>query len=166
MKEHPTLKGYFVTEDGRVFSYKRLNYRTWLIDYNREPKELSQCNDTKGYQLVRIEGKTRRVHRLVAETYIPNPNDLPQVNHIDENKKNNSVTNLEWISNADNINHSQAKCYLIENVATKETFEITNLTRWCKENNLGRGTLQQTMGPKRKQHKGFKMIGIRNQCHL
>lgn len=167
MKEHPTHKGYFVTEDGRVFSYLRLHHHTWLIDYNRDPKELKQCNGTKGYQLVRIAGKTLKVHRLVAETYLPNPNNLPQVNHIDENKKNNCVNNLEWVTNAENINHSQAKYYLIENVSTKEVFEIKNLTRWCKENNLGRGTLQKTMGASsgRSHHKGFKLISISNQNH-
>jgi hypothetical protein len=167
MKEHPTLKGYFVTEDGRVFSYWRLHHHTWLIDYNRIPKELKQCNGTKGYQLVRMAGKTLKVHRVVAETYLPNTNNLPQVNHIDENKKNNCVSNLEWITNAENINHSQAKYYLIENVSTKEVFEIKNLTRWCKENNLGRGTLQKTMGASasRTHHKGFRLISVSNQSH-
>lgn len=167
MKEHPTHKGYFVTEDGRVFSYWRLHHHTWLIDYNRDPKEMKQCNGTKGYQLIRMSGKTLKVHRIVAETYLPNPDNLPQVNHIDENKKNNCVSNLEWITNAENINHSQAKYYTIENTTTKEVFEIKNLTRWCKENNLGRGTLQQTMGASsiRSHHKGFKLISINNQSY-
>lgn len=45
-------------------------------------------------------------HRLVAQTFVPNPNNQPQVNHIDENKLNNIASNLEWVSNKENSRHS------------------------------------------------------------
>lgn len=51
----------------------------------------------------------RMGHRLVAETFIPNPNNYPEVNHKDEIKENNNVENLEWISHQDNIDYSLAK---------------------------------------------------------
>ena len=50
--------------------------------------------------------QTHYVHRLVAETYIPNPNNLPCVNHIDGNKLNNDVSNLEWVSHKENSQHA------------------------------------------------------------
>ena len=53
--------------------------------------------------------RKRAVHRLVAETFIENPYKFATVNHIDKNKKNNCVNNLEWLSNGDNIRYSQAK---------------------------------------------------------
>lgn len=53
--------------------------------------------------------KTYRIHRLVAEAFIPNPLNLSQVNHIDENKINNNVDNLEWCDCQYNIDYSKAK---------------------------------------------------------
>lgn len=62
-----------------------------------------------GYEIVHItiNKKTQpyKVHRLVANAFIPNPHDLPQVNHIDENPKNNVVTNLEWCTAKYNANY-------------------------------------------------------------
>lgn len=66
----------------------------------------------KGYEKVSLSRGTKgntnkhRVHRLVAQAFIPNPNNLPQVNHKDGNKRNNSVSNLEWCTNAQNAHHA------------------------------------------------------------
>ena len=58
-----------------------------------------------GYRLVSLRRKTFRVHRLVAEAFISNPNNFSWVNHKDENKENNCVDNLEWCSASYNINY-------------------------------------------------------------
>jgi len=73
-------------------------------------REVPQFNCTSGrYKAVhlRINGKDykRMVHRLVAQAFIPNPENKPQVNHIDNNPKNNNVTNLEWVTCLENIHH-------------------------------------------------------------
>lgn len=65
---------------------------------------------TRGYLEVNISKnnirKKVRVHRLIAEAFIPNPENKPEVNHIDGNKLNNSIENLEWVTRSENIQHS------------------------------------------------------------
>lgn len=71
---------------------------------------LKQNKNTKGYLQVSLslDGRMypKRVHRLVAEAFLPNPNLLTQINHIDGDKLNNKLENLEWCNNKDNIIHS------------------------------------------------------------
>jgi len=87
---------YSITEDGRVL--KNLT------------KEMSLTLDTRGYPKVGIiyvdKRRTKKVHRLVAELLIPNPNNLPQVNHIDGDKTNNHISNLEWCTVSHNVKHA------------------------------------------------------------
>lgn len=61
--------------------------------------------NTAGYEVTRIGGKIKLVHRLVAEAFITNPNNYPQVNHIDEDRLNNRADNLEWCTLRYNINY-------------------------------------------------------------
>ena len=61
---------------------------------------------TKGYLEVTLDNKKYLVHRLVALTFLENKNNLPQVNHIDGNKKNNNVNNLEWCTAEYNNHHA------------------------------------------------------------
>ena len=76
---------YAITDDGRVWSYKTNKFLTpWL---NRGYLQVSLYNNG-------IEKKFS-IHRLVAEAYIPNPDNKPQVNHKDEDRTNNTVENLE-----------------------------------------------------------------------
>lgn len=78
-----------------------------------EPYVLKATPDKKGYLRLKITinrvPKSYKVHRLVANSFIPNPNELPQVNHIDGDKTNNCVDNLEWCTNQDNVIHAISK---------------------------------------------------------
>lgn len=65
-------------------------------------KLIKPQKDHKGYLYVEIGRKKYKVHRLVAEYFIPNPDNKPQVNHIDCDKTNNTIENLEWVTNREN----------------------------------------------------------------
>ena len=111
-------------------------------------KILKLTQDKDGYLTVGLKGKKFKVHRLVAEAFIDNPNNYPCVNHKDENKKNNSVDNLEWCSIKYNINYGNK----IKNTAQKisrrviclETNIIFNSCREAEEKmNLNKNTVSR-----------------------
>jgi len=70
-------------------------------------RNLSQRVDTHGYKSITLKRKSHRIHRLVAKTLIPNPNNLECVDHIDGNKLNNHPSNLQWLTSAQNTRKAQ-----------------------------------------------------------
>lgn len=103
-----TNQKLFVSNQGRILSL-----------LSGKPRIIKTQKDAKGYQRFRISvnGKktTFKLHREVAKAFIPNPNNLPQVNHIDGNKSNNKADNLEWTTSKENCHHA-IKNGLWENV--------------------------------------------------
>lgn len=107
-EEWRVIKGYEkyqVSNHGRVKSFNKHNHR--------EEKIMSLTNNGYGYLIVCLrDGNCRKnhyVHRLVAEAFLDNPNNLPQVNHKDYNRKNNHVNNLEWITEQGNKEWSKGR---------------------------------------------------------
>lgn len=106
MKDIPGYEGlYAVTSCGKVWSYRSKKFL--------KPELLG------GYLRVCLTHNYKQehhfIHVLVAKTYIPNPNNLPQVNHLDEDKTNNCIFNLEWTTLKENCNYGTRN----ERIATK-----------------------------------------------
>lgn len=96
MKRSPSYSNYWVSRDGKVFREK-LN-GLYLLKIRYSPK---------GYPVVFIQDNNkkhlRKIHRLVAEAYIPNPNNYQVVMHLDNNPQNNTIENLKWGTQSDNM---------------------------------------------------------------
>lgn len=144
-------EGYYeVSNIGNVRSVDRLvkHSKGGLRIY--KGKTLVPCLSVDGYRLVHLSklnvSEMKRVNRLVAEAFIPNPNNLPTVNHKDENKLNNSVENLEWMSIENNIKYSSCKSIKqlsidgefirswesASEVGKELNFNTSNILRCCK----------------------------------
>lgn len=109
-------EGYYeVDQFGRVYSVNRVisvNDNGRQYEKLLKAKQMKQTMHSKGYKTVSLtkDGKTKGmfVHRIVAEAFIPNENDLPMVNHKDEDKTNNFVENLEWCTASYNRTYGSA----------------------------------------------------------
>ena len=92
-----TIEGfdnYLIYPDGKVFSIKRDIF-------------MKTSPDIEGYLIVGLcknkKNYTKRIHRLVGEAFIPNPNGKPLIDHIDRNRQNNNVKNLRWATQSENL---------------------------------------------------------------
>lgn len=111
-KDIQDYPNYQISNYGRVKSKERItNVGIKNVkQVKREEKILKPLKITKGYLGIRLYNKTNiktfKIHRLVAIYFISNPNNYEQVNHIDGNKLNNKVDNLEWCTCSENMKHS------------------------------------------------------------
>lgn len=137
---------YMVSNHGRVLNIKR-------------GRLMSCWGDLYLQVTLSVNGKrsTPTVHSLVANAFVPNPCEYKDINHIDEVKKNNHYLNLEWVTASMNQQHSahhRAKHY---ELCSKDghKVDVFNLTQFCRENNLHKGTMSEVTRGIRNSHKGW-----------
>lgn len=112
---------YQVSSQGRVRSLDRFINCAHNGKRKIKGKIIVGSNAGRGYLMVNLimnsKPSYKYVHRLVAETFLPNPYNFPQVNHKDEDKRNNCVENLEWCDNLYNINYGTVRERIIKSVS-------------------------------------------------
>ena len=136
------IKGYYgleVSNQGRVRRTKHTNKGNIGKYKDKLPYILKTSNDKDGYVLVTLSenGKNfhARMHRLVAETFIPNTENKPQVNHINGIKNDNRVENLEWSTRSENIRHriNVLGIKLTNNIKSKPVLQYDMQMNFIKE---------------------------------
>lgn len=131
-------KYYSIDENGNVFSKIRNKYLKLNYKKNGYIYVSLQVNNIK---------TTKRVHRLVAEAFIPNPENKPFVNHIDGNKSNNNVQNLEWVTGSENNIHAM-NTGLFDPRKQCHTYELIDLNGDIINKFKGRKDLMDFIGLK------------------
>lgn len=148
MKDIKGYEGqYAVTSCGRVWSYKSQRF-------------LSPGKIKKGYLNVSLckDGKAKSylIHRLVAEAYLPNPNNLPEVNHKDENPAHNWLNNLEWCDSQYNNNYGSHNTKRYRPVYCVELNKSFNsIKEAATELGLNHSHISSCCTGKRKTHGGY-----------
>ena len=155
---------YQVSNLGRVRSLDRLDNAN-----RRLPgKILKGHKNTAGYPRVKLyKNKTvsdKLIHRLVAQAFIPNPDNKSQVNHIDENKTNNIVSNIEWMTTKENINHgtrneragkTKSITIIATNINTGESTEFYGARECARQLELNQSSITKVLKGRLKQTGGF-----------
>lgn len=136
---------------------------------------LKGSEDSWGYLKVNLSKNNIKsqqiIHRLVAQAFIPNPDNKSQVNHIDENKTNNMVSNLEWMTAKENSNHgtrneragkTQSIPIIATNIKTGESTEFNSGKECARQLDLNCGNITSALKGRRKQTGGytFKYKGV------
>lgn len=157
------FKGYEIWSDGTIVSHR------YVV-----PRKMSPAKDGQGYPFIRLSNrgthKIIKIHRLVALAFIPNPENKPQVNHIDENKTNSNDWNLEWATVRENANHGSRnkrigentrnhpnKSYKVKGVHLETGKEvrfpsIAEATR----NGFTESLIRKCLNGKNRHHRGYK----------
>lgn len=153
-KDIQGYEGYYqISNLGRVRS---LRHRFGLRE---EPLIQAIRRDGGGYQQCKLskDGVSTypKVHLLVARHFIPNPDNLPQVNHIWEDKDRNTVEDLEWCTAQYNAEYTHAKHYTFINPEGLAV-EVFNLRQFCMLHGLTAANMQKVHSGERRQHKGWK----------
>lgn len=139
---------YEISSQGRVKSYVRDKV---------DGKLMKPGTNRDGYEYVMMSqdrvSMYKTISRLVAIAFVPNPDNLAEANHIDEDKSNNWASNFNWMTRQQNIEYSKAKHYTFSYEGSM--LSVFNLSKYCRENNLELSCMHSLVVGRRRQYSGY-----------
>lgn len=157
---------YEVDRNGNVYSLNRM-VKGRNCMRNTGNRILRPTKDKDGYLYVVLQenGKitTKKIHRIVGETFIPNPNNLPQLNHIDGIKIHNYPENLEWCTSSENIQHSYNAN--LKHITTKQK-TLASIRHRGEGSSTAKLTEIQVLEIKRRALSGEKQITLSREFNV
>ena len=164
-KPIPGFDGHYeASNHGRIKAVSRIVKDSLGRERPLAEKILSPFILNSGYQGITVKNKNYLVHRLVASAFIPNPENKSQVNHKDENKLNNCVENLEWMTREENEHYGTAIQRRVEKQGRKvyqytldgQLVKVWSSTMECKRQGFNRTAIWFCCTGKHSQHKGYR----------
>ena len=149
---------YQVSNTGKVKSLERMKWNG--KGYQKIPEKILEgVDDGHGYLHVNLckDGKETscKVHRLIAQAFLPNPNNLPEVNDKDEDKTNNCVENLEWCSRQYNIDYSLSKAVIGIDKVSGLILEFPSTMEASRQTGIDHRRINDCLKGRQKSAKGF-----------
>lgn len=122
---------YQVSNLGRVKSMGKIIYKSNGVRQTFSERILKPGRGSHGYYGVALYnkgmGETHLIHRLIADAFIPNPDNKPMINHIDSDKTNNSISNLEWVNGKENSNHASVRGRMRRNHNQRINYRLSKI---------------------------------------
>lgn len=150
---------YMVSNFGNVKSLERVVWNNRGYYKTVPEKVLKPQKNKDDYLFVALykdgKGKRYKVHRLVCEAFLENPQNLPEVNHIDQNKQNNCVSNLEYCSRQYNVDYSLAKAVICIDCTTGLIEEFKSASKASKQLGIDRSHITACCKGRLKSAGGF-----------
>ena len=110
--------------------YEILNKHPYTIKRKKDGYTIGEWFDHKGYVVIKLNGKSYKKHRIIAEQFIPNPDNLPHVDHINHNRADYRIENLRWITNQKNCENKSKQngieYIFIDELNENKLFEINS----------------------------------------
>lgn len=151
VKQIPNHPDYFITQSGDLYSRKQI-------------KKLNKWINSNGYYQVRLDNKSATLHSLLLLVFLgPPPQKNMQINHIDGDKLNNSLCNLEYVTQRENLYHAMQlglhsgsfrSCKLVD--PNGREYVVNNLSEFCREHNLQQTNMWKVLHNKREHHLGWR----------
>ena len=152
----PDYPQYYISNLGRLWSSKHKKFRLQEIDGKK-----NEDGNRIGYNFANVVNKDGirknvKIHKLVSFYFIPNPNNLKTVNHLDQIKRNNEVSNLEWATLKDNITYTSGYKIFAKDIETGNVMDFNSISEAVRILNVSKFHVKRCLSGEKENYKNYQ----------